>query len=189
MRTSFNLATTPLENNRRFIAGSSALGVIALVAMVLLSLHVVHARRANREMRVNLENVREQIRVSLRQQEALRNQFKSPQSVEALKRSEFLNALIAERTFPWTKMFSDLEQILPAGVRVISISPQMDKDGKVKVALSVGAVDDEQENKFLTAISSSPVFSDVLPTEENHTQRAGQVDRVLLNLEAHYSTK
>jgi hypothetical protein len=189
MRTSFNLATAPLENNRRFIAGSSALGIIALIALVFLSLHVVHARRANREMRVSMENLRDQIRISLRQQEALRDAFRSPQSVEALKRSEFLNGLIAERTFPWTKMFADLEQILPAGVRVVSISPQMDKDGRVKVGLSVGATDDEQENKFLKAISSSPVFSDVLPTELSHTQRAGQVDRVLLNLEAHYSTK
>lgn len=189
MRTHFNLATAPLENNRRFIAGSSILGIIALAAMLLLSLHAVRARRANREMRVNIDNLEDRIRVSLRQQEALRNRFKSPEAVEALKRSEFLNGLIEARTFPWTKMFADLEQILPAGVRVISISPQMDNEGHVKVILTVGAANDEQGIKFLNSIDSSPAFSEVHVTQENHVEKTlnGGTDSVVLNLEAHYS--
>ncbi|MGB7227299.1 MAG: hypothetical protein WBD26_06040, partial [Candidatus Acidiferrales bacterium] len=132
MKTNFNLATAPLENNRRFIAGSSVLGIIAIAAMVFLSMHAIHAREANREMRTSIDQLQEQIGISLRQQESLRDAFKSPQAVEALKRSKFLNGLIEARTFPWTKMFADLEQILPAGVRVISISPQMDSEGNVK---------------------------------------------------------
>ncbi len=189
MKTHFNLATAPLENNRRFIAGTSALGILALAAMALLSLHAVSARRANRAMRAQIDNLHSRIRISLRQQDVLRNEFKSPQAVEALKRSTFLNGLIEARTFPWTKMFADLEQILPPGVRVISISPQMDKDGRVRVVLSVGAVNDEQALKFLNSMSSSPVFSDLHVNQETHPTKAqqGQDDTVLVNLEAHYS--
>lgn len=190
MKTHFNLATAPLENNRRFVAGASVLGIAALVAMALLFLHAVNARRSNREMRAQIDSLHSQIRVSLRQQEALRNEFKSPQAVEALKRAAFLNGLIQARTFPWTKMFADLEQILPPGVRVISISPQMDKDGHVRVGLLVGAVNDEQELKFLNSMDSSPVFSDVHVTQESHPQKTSQGgadDAVLVNLEAHYS--
>jgi Tfp pilus assembly protein PilN len=191
MRTHFNLATAPLENNRRFIAGSSILGVIGLAVMLLLSLHTVHARRANREMREGIDNLREQVRNSLRQQESLRNAFKSPQTQEALKRSEFLNGLIEARTFPWTKMFANLEQILPPGVRVISISPKMDKEGLVTVVFSVGAVNDEQAIKFLNSIDTSPVFSDVHVTREDRPQKESNngtdTDKVLVDLEAHYS--
>jgi Tfp pilus assembly protein PilN len=189
MKTNFNLATAPLENNRRFIAGSGVLGAIALAAVVFLSLHAVHARRANREMRMSIDNLREEIRIALRQQESLRNAFKEPQAVESLKRSEFLNGLIEARTFPWTKMFADLEQILPAGVRVISISPQMDNEGRVKVTLSIGAVNEEQEIKFLTAMDASPVFSEVHIMQETHPEKEqpGATDKVLLSLQAHYS--
>ena len=189
MKTTFNLATAPLENNRRFIAGSGVLGAIALAAVVFLSLNAVHARRANREMRMSIDNLREQIRIELRQQESLRNAFKEPQAVESLKRSDFLNGLIEARTFPWTKMFADLEQILPAGVRVISISPQMDNEGRVKVTLSIGAVNEEQEIKFLTAMDASPVFSEVHIMQETHPEKEqqGATDKVLLSLEAHYS--
>lgn len=188
MKTKFNLATAPLENNRRFIAGSSVLGIVALAAMVLLALHTVQARRANREVRADIGRSQGQIRTCLRQQESLRNAFKTPQAVEALKRSEFLNGLIEQRTFPWTKMFADLEQILPPGVRVTSISPQMDKDGQVKVELVVSAVNDEQELKFLNSMDASPVFSQVHVTAESHAQKpGGNMDKVQVNLEAHYS--
>lgn len=190
MKTHFNLATSPLENNRKFIAGSSVLGIIALVALALLSLHVVRARRANEAMRTNVDRVQAQIRSSLRQQEVLRQEFKAPQTVEAMKRSEFLNGLIEQRAFPWTKMFADLEQILPPGVRVINISPKMDKNGKVKVALAIGAVNDEQESKFLSSMDSSAAFSDVTVTRETHPQQMmnGNTDKVLLELDVHYTS-
>lgn len=189
MKTRFNLATAPLEHNRRFIAGSIVLGILAIAALAFLSLHAIQARRANREMRVDIDRLQAKIRVSQREQESLRDTFKSPQAVEALKRSQFLNGLIEERTFPWTKMFADLEQVLPAGVRVISISPQMDKDGKLKVALTVGAVSYDQGIKFLNSIDSSRVFSDVQVAQEGQSQRASEnsADKVQMSLEAHYS--
>ena len=190
MKTRFNLATEPLENNRRFIAGSGLLGATALIALVLLSLHVAQVRRSNAAMRASIGNVETQIASLQRQQETLRQQFKAPQAVEAMKRSQFLNELIEQRAFPWTKMFADLGHILPPGVRVISISPQMDQSGKVKVTFTVGAVNEEQGNKFLQAISSSPLFSDVVPEQETRgkNDQGQSSDEVLLNLEARYST-
>ena len=190
MKTRFNLATEPLENNRRFIAGSGLLGIVTLVALLLLSLHVVQMRRSNATMRAEISRVQSQIVGLQQQQEVLRQQFKAPQTVEAMKRSQFLNGLIEQRAFPWTKMFADLGRILPAGVRVISISPEMDKSGKVKVTFTIGAVNEEQGNKFLQAISSSPLFSDVVPMQESRGKNdQGQAsEEVLMNLEAHYST-
>lgn len=190
MKTHFNLATESLENNRRFLAGAGLLGIIALVALLLLSLHVVQVRQSNATMRAEIDRVQSQIASLQRQQETLRQQFKAPQAVEAMQRSQFLNGLIEQRAFPWTKMFADLGHILPPGVRVISISPEMDKEGKVKVTFTIGAVNEEQGNKFLQALSSSPLFSDVVPMQESRGKNdQGQLsEEVLLNLEAHYST-
>ena len=190
MKTRFNLATEPLENNRRFIAGSSLLGIVALVAILLLSMHVVQKRSSNAAMRVKIDGLEAQIASLQRQQETLRQQFKAPQAVEAMKRSQFLNGLIEQRAFPWTKMFADLGHILPPGVRVISISPEMDQSGKVKVTFTIGAVNEDQGNKFLQAISSSPLFSDVVPMQESRgkNDQGAVSEEVVLNLEAHYST-
>ncbi|MGB7173972.1 MAG: PilN domain-containing protein [Candidatus Acidiferrales bacterium] len=189
MKTHFNLATSPLENNRRFIAGSVALGAVALAALGLLSVHAVRARRVNRETRADIARLEDQIRAGQAQQERLRAAFRNPHAVEVMERSQFLNRLIEERAFPWTKMFADLERILPPGVRVMSISPQMEKDGSVNVVQIIGAANDEQEDKFVQSLTASPVFSNVKVTEETHPQRvsAGAATNVLFQLEARYA--
>jgi len=190
MKTHFNLAASPLENNRRFIAGAFAIGIIAVAALVFLSVHAVRTRRTNRVMRGDIGRLEDQIRASQREQERLRSAFKDPKTVEVMNRSRFLNNLIEQRTFPWTKMFADLEKILPPGVRVVSISPQMDKRGRVKVMLVISAVNDEQKMKFLRSMVSSPAFSDMQVTQESRPQQVatGSAGAVLLTLDAHYAT-
>ena len=190
MKTHFNLAASPLENNRRFIAGAFAVGIVAVAALVFLSVHAVEARRTNRVMRGDIGRLENQIRASQREQERLRSAFKDPKTVETMNRSQFLNNLIEQRTFPWTKMFADLEKILPPGVRVVSISPQMDKKGRVKVMLVISAMNDEQKMKFLRSMVSSSAFSDMQVTQESRPQQVstGSAGAVLLTLEVHYAT-
>ncbi|HEV2182405.1 MAG TPA: hypothetical protein VGR39_01880 [Candidatus Acidoferrales bacterium] len=190
MKTHFNLASSPLENNRRFIAGAATLGIIALAASFFLSVHAMRARRTNGAIRADISRLEDQIRASQREQERLRVALKDPKTVEVMNRARFLNNLIEQRTFPWTKMFADLEQILPAGVRVVSISPQMDKTGRVKVMLVVSAVNDEQKVKFVRSMVASPAFSNVRPTQESHPEKVatGNAGVVLLSLEAQYAT-
>ncbi|MHB8540719.1 MAG: hypothetical protein ACYDCD_07225 [Candidatus Acidiferrales bacterium] len=190
MKTHFNLAASPLENNRRFIAGAFAIGIIAVAALVFLSVHAVEARRTNRVMRGDIGRLEGQIRASQREQERMRLAFKDPKTVEVMERSQFLNNLIEQRTFPWTKMFADLEKILPPGVRVVSISPQMDKKGRVKVMLVISAVNDEQKMKFLRSMVASPAFSEMQVTQESRPQQVstGSAGAVLLTLDAHYAT-
>lgn len=190
MKTHFNLASSPLENNRRFIAGAATLGIIAVAALLFLSVHALRARRTNGAIRADISRLEDQIRASQREQERLRVALKDPKTVEVMNRAQFLNNLIEQRTFPWTKMFADLEQILPPGVRVVSISPQMDKTGRVKVTLVVSAVNDEQKVKFVRSMVSSPAFSNVRPTQESHPEKVatGNGGVVLLSLEAQYAT-
>ena len=68
--------------------------------------------------------------------------------------------MIDEQSLNWTQMFMDLEKILPAGVRVISIQPKHEK-GRVEVKLVIGAVSDDAKLKFLHALERSPSFSHV----------------------------
>lgn len=190
MKTRFNLASSPLENNRRFIAGAATLGIVAAAALLFLSVHAMRARRINGAIRADISRLEGQIQASQREQERLRVALKDPKTVEVMNRAKFLNNLIEQRTLPWTKMFADLEQILPPGVRVVSISPQMDKAGHVKVMLVISAVNDEQKMKFVRSMVSSPAFSNVRPTQESHPENVatGNAGAVLLSLEAQYAT-
>ena len=73
------------------------------------------------------------------QQEKQHNEARMRQPVNAavLERSRFLNAVFARKSFSWTAVMMDLERVLPSGVQVTSIEPQITSDGAVNIRLRV----------------------------------------------------
>jgi Tfp pilus assembly protein PilN len=187
MKLRLNLSTAPRENKRPFLAGSLSLAAVALIALVLLSHSAYRAWQSNRELRREVAQWQAEIRSSRQKQADLEAYFRSPQARQQLDRAAFLNSLIGERSFPWTKVFMDLEQTLPPGVRVVNIAPQM-KDGRVELKLTVGAVSDETKIKFLEALEKSKAFSDIQVQDDKHSDQLSSADRVQIVLTASYVT-
>jgi hypothetical protein len=95
-----------------------------------------------------------------------------------------LNSLIGERSFPWTKVFMDLGETLPPGVRVISISPRLD-NGRALVKLTVSAMTDDSKVKFLQALETSKDFADIRVQGERREQTGNEI---LVDLSVWYVT-
>ena len=104
-----------------------------------------------------------------------------------LERSAFLNSLIGERSFPWTKIFTDLEQTMPPGVRVVTISPHL-VNGRAQLDLQVGAVNDESKIQFLQAVEKSKVFSGMEVKQEHRSDQSGSPDKIVLDVSVWYTT-
>ena len=187
MKLRLNLATAPQENNRPFIAGASAIAVVGLLAFALLSRAAYTSWRASRDLRADTARWQDQIRRDQQRRQELETYFHSPAAQQVLERSSFLNSLIDERSFPWTKIFMDLEQTLPPGVRVVSISPKL-VNGRAEVTLEVGAQTDASKIQFLEAIEKSKVFSGMVVKDERHAEHDDQPDKIVLNLTVWYST-
>jgi Tfp pilus assembly protein PilN len=186
MKLSLNLATAPLPNNRPFIAVATAAGSVAVVLLMILSGVAYKSWRADRELRTETSAWRARIQEDLRRQQQLQQYFRSPEAEQILERSAFLNSLIDARSFPWTRIFMDLENTLPPGVRVISISPRLD-GGRAEVALQVGALSDEAKIQFLEAIEKSKTFSGLVVKSERPSPEASG-DRVVMELTVWYTT-
>lgn len=187
MKVRLNLATSPLENNRRFALGAVLVGTFAVVALVLLSWRAYSVWRADKALRADrtsLEREMSDLRAERRKLEAY---FIQPDVRPLRDRAAFLNALIEQRSFPWTKIFMDLERSLPEGVRVVSISPKM-SEGRVEVKIVIGAVSDESKLKFLRALEESKEFSRIQLQAETRPSRPGEADKVYLELVARYAT-
>jgi len=60
-----------------------------------------------------------------------------PDNAAVLERAHFLNALFLRKSFSWTAVMMDLERVLPSGVQVTSIEPQVNPDGSVVIRLRV----------------------------------------------------
>jgi Tfp pilus assembly protein PilN len=187
MHIRLNLATKPLENQRRFLLGATLAGGAALALFAFLTLETYRTLRANREMREETSRLQNELRDFRAQRRELEDFFKQPETRRVMDRASFLNGLIEQRSFPWTKIFMDLEQRLPAGVRVVSIAPKR-KDEQIELKLVVGATSDESKVKFLKTLEEAPEFAAVQVTSESRG-KAGTghaEDQVVVELLALY---
>ncbi|MGA8366838.1 MAG: hypothetical protein ACLQMT_04820 [Candidatus Acidiferrales bacterium] len=187
MKLRLNLSTTPPENKRPFLAGSVLLGTLGVLALMVLSHAAFESWRSSRMLRAEIARLQDQIQADSAKRQELETYFRSPAAQQVLDRSAFLNSLIDARSFPWTKIFMDLEQTLPAGVRVVSISPHL-VNGRAEVELQVGAASDDSEVLFLKAMENSPVFSGMVVKNEKHQDRSTTPDKIVVNLTVWYST-
>jgi len=184
MKVRLNLATAPLENQRRFLLGAALGGALALALFVVLSVQVFRSWRSSSELRAETAQLQADMARFRDERRALEDFFKTPDARRIQDRAEFLNGLIQQRSFPWTKIFENLEEKMPVGVRVVSISPKMDK-GRVEVKLTVGARSDEDKIRLLQALEESAEFSRVQVVSENRPQRS-DADALLLEVVAWY---
>jgi Tfp pilus assembly protein PilN len=185
MKVRLNLATKRLLTHRRFFVGSGALGAAALLIFGALGVHVYYARKANEEMRAKFEKITRQMEGLQSQREVLERFFNLPENAKLHDRAAFINGLIDARSFNWTRMFMDLEDALPAGVRVVSIEPKQDK-GRVQVKFIIGATTNEAKLQLLKALEESKSFTNVeVVAVRSNTQ--ANADPIVLELMAQYA--
>ena len=137
MRIQINLASKPFvelgQVFKRLRVAMAALGVTAAALGGLLYMESSKADVAQGQL-ATLRN-----KTSDLQRERSRNEARMHQPVNAaaLERSRFLNELFLRKSFSWTAVMMDLENVLPAGVQVSSIEPQIGSDGEVHIRLRV----------------------------------------------------
>jgi Tfp pilus assembly protein PilN len=187
MRIKLNLATAPPQQTRPFLAVAALGGAIGLLALLLLAHDVYSSWESNRELRGDISRLQGQIRSDREKQQELQRYFVGTGARQVLDRSSFLNSLIDARSFPWTKIFMDLEKTLPPGVRVVSISPTLE-NGRAEVTLQVGAETDQSKIEFLKAMENSSTFSGMVVKDEQRHDETSAADKIVLSLTAWYST-
>ena len=138
MRISVNLATKPFVEVRPLLARLRLLvAVLALVAIGFgVWLHGLNGRAEIAEAQMN--SIKARTTGLQRERQANEARMRQPANRAVLDRSRFLNDIFARKSFSWTAVMMDLERVLPAGVQVTSIEPQVSPtDGSVAIRLRV----------------------------------------------------
>jgi len=137
MRISVNLATRPFVELRPFFARLRiVMGALAVAAIVLMVVtHSMQKKLNTAQAQMDALNAR----TAAAQSEKTNNERRMRQPVNAavLERSHFLNQLFLRKSFSWTAVMMDLETVLPVGVQVTSIEPQINLEGDVIIHLRV----------------------------------------------------
>jgi Tfp pilus assembly protein PilN len=187
MKLRLNIATAPQENNRPFIAGAVVFGTVALITLVILARQTYVTWQSNIQLRSETAQLATHIAEKQMEQQELKTYFDRKDVQQIRDRADFLNSLISERSFPWTKIFMDLENTLPPGVRVVSIAPKLVK-GRADVEMVIGASSDETKQRFLEAIEKSRDFSDITVDDEKTSDEPGNSGRIEVRLNFWYAT-
>jgi type IV pilus assembly protein PilN len=81
-----------------------------------------------------------------------------PENAEVLERSLLLNTLLQRKGISWTKIFSDLEDVIPYNVRLVSVRPEVNGQNEISLQMVVGAASSEPVLELLMALEKSPQF-------------------------------
>jgi type IV pilus assembly protein PilN len=137
MRITINLATRPFIELRPVYQRLRIwMAALLLLAIPLWYLARIEQRKADvatarvRSMQASVQRLQ-------RQQQSYQALMRQPQNAAVLTQSDFLNDLFRRKAFSWTATMSDLETVLPAGVQVMSIDPQVTPDGHVTIHMRV----------------------------------------------------
>ena len=173
MQVRLNIATRPLESHRRFLAGAGLLAVLGGIIFLALGWHVYSTLRAQEALRRKEQENNNRAALLQHRRKELDDFFARTENARLKERATFVNGIIDERSFDWTQMFMDLEKLVPVGVHVVSIQPQLEK-GHMFVRLTVDATTDESKIKFLHAMENSPAFSNVELLSVHKAQTIGE---------------
>lgn len=157
-RVEINLASEPFRRDRPALVASAAGAFLLLAALaVLVSLAVTERGRAAETSR-DIEQLRAQLRSLAAEQGDLEATLRQPENAEVLERSRFINSLLHRKGISWTKIFDDLEGVMPHNVRLFALRPQVDAHNEVLLDMVVGAESGPPVVEMLKRLESSPQF-------------------------------
>jgi len=173
MRIPINLSTEPFRQDRPMLVASSACAVV-LALLLGFVLYLIHADRARvKDTRIAVAGLDNEVRKISAEQARLEGTLRQPANAEVLQRSYLLNTLIEHKSISWTKIFNDLEGVMPAEVRIISVRlPQVTSHNEVVLDVEVAAKETAPIVVFLNHLNKSPLFGPVEPkSKQDPTQQ------------------
>lgn len=164
LRVPVNLASEPFIGTRRVVAGTVAAAVLLSASLALLiSLSLMERGQAD-EMQRTLARLESESRALASERASLEAVLRRPENAAVLERSLFLNELLYAKGISWTRLFDDLERVMPYNVRLVSIRPQITgQNNQVLLDVVVGAQSEQPVIDLLVRLEKSPRFGRATP--------------------------
>jgi hypothetical protein len=174
IRVPINLASEPFRRDRPLFIASIAGCVLLMIGLSLEINAIMRGRRQADNTRVAIERLSGQLKTIAAEQSKLDVTLRKPENAEVLERSLFLNELIERKSISWTRIFSDLEKVMPYNLRLVSVRlPQVDSQNQVFLDMVVASKDVAPVLDLLRRLEASPQFG---PTSVVNSLPPSQTD-------------
>ena len=158
MRINLNLATNPYEAAREYTRRMGWLVAGLAVLTVGLIGFILHQRAQSRDVDQQISSARLEI-VSLDEEKAkalaILNQ---PQNRDVADQSQFLNNLFARKALSWTRVFTEMEKMMPSNIHVVSMKPEFNRQNQLVLHVVVATSEREKAVELMKRMEKSPHF-------------------------------
>ncbi|MGO9519275.1 MAG: hypothetical protein ACLPND_19755, partial [Candidatus Korobacteraceae bacterium] len=143
-----------------------------LTAAILVG-YIVHQRIHSRDVNRQLAEVRQEIN-SLNQEEAqARGILNRPENRDVAEQSDFLNGLFARKALSWTRVFAEMERIVPYDLHVVSMKPEYTKTNDLMLRIVVATGSRGRAVELVRHMEKSNHFRQAEIVAENVTANVG----------------
>jgi hypothetical protein len=176
-----NLSTRPFYNEKMVSLGVGLVLLVAIGLTIFNTLQLMSLMRERRVLNAHIARDRGEAARITAQADAVRRTVDQPRLQLLASSTREANTLIDQRTFSWTEFFGLIEKALPRDVRLLGVSPRVEK-GEFKIGMRVNTRTPENLKDFTDALAATGAFYDVVLAE---TQRSDD-DTDTLTLVAGY---
>ena len=183
-----NLSTRPFPAYRAVNVAFASVLIVLIVLSVWQAIGFMKYSKLARSVRPEEQAARVDAE-SLGQRVAeLGSRLDRPESTAKLNEIGFLNHLILRKDFSWTRLFTNLEDMVPDNVHLTNLTPEIAANGGITLHLGVQARSIADVTAFIKRIETSPVFENVIVMAEqkNETSVSNVSNEVTVTLTAIY---
>ena len=158
MRININLASNPYELAQEYTRRFGLL--VAALTMLTVGLigYILYQRAQTRDINQQIATAQQQIAGLDAEKAKALAVLNQPQNREVADESQFLNNLFARKALSWTKVFTEMERLMPSNIHVVSMKPEFNRDNQLvlHVVVVTGARDKAVE--LVKRMEKSPHF-------------------------------
>ena len=157
-----NLSTRPFYNDRLVRIGIGVAVLLVAGFTTFNGLQVLSLNARNGEMSSRAQQAEAQTAQYRERARAITQAMDKVEVTAVQEAARIANGLIDRRAFSWTDLFNRFEQTLPPDVRIASVEPQIDRDGRLLIAISTVSRRVEDLHEFIDKLELIGGLRDVI---------------------------
>ena len=171
-----NLSTRPFPAYRLLNLALACILVVLGVLSVWQTVGFLRYSRLARSIRTEEQETRVEAEVLGKRVVELESRLDRPEATAKLSEIGFLNRLIVRKNFSWTRLFANLEGMVPDNVHLVSLAPNIGADGNITLHIALQGRSIADVTEFIERLEKSPVFEKIVVTAEEKRDPAVATD-------------
>lgn len=155
MRFNINLASNPYEAAQSFRRQMTLIIVALGLIAVLLVGYIFYQRQRSRGINHQLAQIEGEIQGLDHEESQARAILNKPANRVIADQSDFLNQLFARKALSWTRIFTEMEKIVPPGLHVVSMKPEYTKTNDLMLHVIVATDSRERAVELVRKMEKS----------------------------------